>query len=119
MERLVVLVLNSMQIFQRNLLKLLSESNRRRSELARYCGIAPSAVTAWLKCEKFPSPENLDKTAAFFQVEVSQLFETKPLSAKERELLIKFHRLNDKGKDSALGMLDVLLSNADFAEESA
>ena len=112
-------MLNSMQIFQRNLLKLLSDSNRKRSELARFCGIAPSAVTAWLKCEKFPSPESIDKTAAFFQIEISQLFTEQPLSQKERELLSKFHRLNDKGKDSALGMLEVLLSNADFSEESA
>ncbi len=112
-------MLNSMQIFSKNLLMFLESRNKKRSELARYCDISPSAVTAWLNSEKFPTPENLDKIAVFFSVNVSDLFSEQPASYKERALLSKFHRLNDKGKDSALGMLDVLLSNADFAQESA
>ena len=112
-------MLNSMQIFSRNLLRFLEGRNKKRSELARYCNISPSAVTAWLNSEKFPTPENLDKIAVFLSVNVSDLFTEQPMSYKDRELLSKFHRLNDKGKDSALGMLDVLLSNADFSQESA
>ena len=115
----MVSVLSSMKLFSRNLLKLLENKNAKRSELAKYCKISPSAVTAWLSCEKFPSPESLDKVASFFQIDVADLFIENPIPYNERTLLSKFRRLNDKGKDSALAMLDVLLSNADFSQESA
>ena len=106
------------KIFSRNLSRLLQERGIK-AELARYCSVEQSTVKFWAEGTNLPSAENLDKIAAFLSINVSELFTEQPLSAKERELLIKFHRLNDKGKESALGMLDVLLSNADFAEESA
>ena len=110
--------MNTMQVFSRNLSILLSKKGCK-AELARYCKVSPPAISYWTNCVKFPTAENIDKIAAYFQVDVSELFTEQPLSRAERELLSKFHRLNDKGKDSAIGMLDVLLSNADFAEESA
>lgn len=110
--------MNTMQIFSQNLAKLVSKKGNK-SDLARYCEVSSTAITYWVQGAKFPSPENLDKIAAYFQVSVPELFTEKPLSYKERQLLQKFYRLNEKGKDSALGMLDVLLSNADFAQESA
>ena len=110
--------MNTMQVFSNNLAKLLKRKGNL-SELARFCKVSQPSVSYWVNCKKFPSPENLDLIAAYFSIEVSDLFVENPLPIKERELLSKFQRLNDKGKDSALGMLDVLLSNADFAEESA
>ncbi len=110
--------MNTRQIFTRNLSRLLQERGKK-AELARYCSVEQSTVKWWVEGNNSPSPEMLDKIAAFLQIDVAELFTEKPLSHKEQMLLHKFYRLNEKGKDSALGMLDVLLSNADFAQESA
>ena len=110
--------MNTMQVFSNNLSKLLKRKGNL-SELARYCNVSQPSVSYWVNCKKFPSPENLDLIASFFQIDVADLFIEDPIPYNERMLLSKFRRLNDKGKDSALAMLDVLLSNADFSQESA
>jgi len=106
------------RVFSQNLSRLLQERGVKAG-LARYCGVEQSTVKFWAEGTNFPSPENIDKICAFLQIDCAQLFAEKQFSQQERTLLYKFNRLNDKGQTSALGMLDVLLCNADFTQESA
>lgn len=111
-------MMNTKQLFSYNMSRFFKQRGAK-AELARYCGVEQSTVKGWADGTYFPTPENIDKICLFLSIDCSQLFSATPMSTREIQLLSKFNRLNDKGKESALGMLDVLLGNADFAKESA
>ena len=110
--------MNTRQVFSYNMSRFLNQRGAK-AELARYCGVEQSTVKGWVEGTYFPSTENIDRICVFLSIDPGQLFCERPISSREQAMLSKFNRLNDKGKDSALGMLDVLLANADFAKESA
>lgn len=110
--------MNTKKIFAKNLSYFLEERGAK-AELARFCKVEQSTVKFWADGTNFPGSENIDRICEFLQIDVERLFIKKQFTQKECSILQKFNRLNDKGKDSALAMLDVLLMNDDFAKESA
>lgn len=65
------------KIFSHNLQVLIKNHNVVQKDLAKFCGVYPSAITSWCAGLSFPRADKLDKIALFFGVPVAALTDGK------------------------------------------
>ncbi|BDH62799.1 hypothetical protein MTP04_29290 [Lysinibacillus sp. PLM2] len=63
------------EILGENLLKMLNEKGIDQSVLADYLGVSNASVTYWIKGEKYPRIDKIQKIADFFNIPKSHLTE--------------------------------------------
>lgn len=72
--------------FQRNLVRLFTETGKMKKDLADYVGVSANTVTSWCAGQKVPRMDKLDMICNFFHVERSALLQPHDDSAKSPQL---------------------------------
>jgi len=99
-----------------NMRRLLHESGKSRSDLAKACGVSKAAVTGWLsdgddgKGKTFARIDRIPAICDFFGVSINELFGIKKeflevTKADEVELVILYRALSDSGKNAVIAGL--------------
>lgn len=71
------------EIFAENLLELIESKKIDQRDLAIYLGVSDSAISHWIKGNKYPRIDKIQKMADFFNVPKSRLTEVKPENLEE------------------------------------
>ena len=71
------------EIFAENLLELIESKKIDQRDLAVYLGVSDSAISHWIKGNKYPRIDKIQKMADFFNVPKSRLTEVKPENVEE------------------------------------
>ena len=71
------------EIFAENLQKLMKKKDVEQKELAEYIGVSETAVSSWVRGEKYPRIDKIQKIADFFNVPKSAITEEKPTNIIE------------------------------------
>ena len=77
------------KIFANNLKKYLSKKNVTQKDLAEAIGVSTSAVNTWTKAQRVPRMDKIEKMAAYFGVQKSDLLEDKHFDAPDLSTLMK------------------------------
>lgn len=101
-----------------NIRFLLAENNLSVRQLADIIGIAATTLNDSLKSKKGVSIGSLIKIANYFNITVNDLCSeglknTLSLNLQESRLLEKFNRLDERGKNTVLSIIDQQLDYAD------
>lgn len=97
---------------------ILMQTNQRRADLSRGCGVGESTIRAWINGSK-PSADALLKVANYLNVTVEYLMTGKGeattnspehLNFQEQKLLEVFRSLSDNDKNAVLTLANGLLS---------
>ncbi len=71
------------EVFAKNLRRLLEERDKTQAELARYLGVSKTAVTKWCKGLSDPRMDKVDKMCEFLGCSLSDLMEEVPKTGQE------------------------------------
>lgn len=93
-----------------------------QNQLAKKAGISQASLHALESKTNNPSVETVFMLAAALDCSVSELLGEKPhnaefLTEKQKQLLLIFAQLNDKGKDFLLQQADLILQQANYRQE--
>ena len=112
--------LGNKQVFSANLTYYLAQKDVMQKDLAKYLGVSQASVNHWIKKRTYPRMDNLQMTAEFLGVKMTDLVEPrnkisntedKRISDKEQLVLDLFHKIPDGNKDIAIKMLQTLTGN--------
>ena len=91
--------------FRPNLVELLEKSGKKRSDLAKACGVGKSAVTNWTSGDSSIDVERIPAICEFFNITIGEFFgraealeSTRKLSSEEQALIEFFNKADDEGK---------------------
>lgn len=81
-------------IFRNNLNRLLNDKDKTQLELAKYIGVAPSTLNAYVKGFTMPRMNKIDKICEFFHVSREELLSAHDEDKESPELLLIARELN-------------------------
>ena len=101
--------------FRLNLIELLEKSGKRRSDLAKACGVGRSAVSNWASGDSSIDVERIPAICDFFGITIGDFFgraeELEPapsLTEEESELLEALRSADDEGKRTIMSVARAL-----------
>lgn len=99
----------------RNLNELLKVKGIKAVDLADTAGVSKSAVSHWLAGDNSPNIEVLAKICLAYDVRLSEMLNEKiEVSLGDKELLKKYHSLDDYGKEAVSSILDIEYKRCNF-----
>ena len=97
--------------FKLNLIELLEKSGKKKSDLAKACGVGKSAITNWTKGASSIDVEHIPAICDFFGITIGEFFsraeELEPiqkLTIEESTLLDYFNRADYEGRQTILSV---------------
>ena len=106
------------EIFAKNLSYYIEKHGKEQKEIAEVIGVAPSTFNNWVKGNKYPRIDKIEKLANYFGIMKSDLIEehsksntTKTISITEDEqkLLELFRKVPENQQHMVLQMINVAL----------
>ena len=86
--------LDNKQIFARNLSRYVERSGKMQKDICEVIGVPTSTMSAWMMGKKYPRIDKIEKLAAYFDIQKSDLIEEKPIThdglTDNQRLLIEF-----------------------------
>lgn len=107
------------ETFAKNLLYYMNKHGKEQKEVAEIVGVAPSTFNAWIKGNKYPRIDKIEKLANYFGILKSDLIEecnetknSPPVSITEgeQELLNLFRRVPENQQQLVLQMIRAALN---------
>lgn len=106
------------EIFAKNLMYYVNKHGRDQKEIAEAVGVAPSTFTAWVKGNKYPRIDKIEKLATYFGILKSDLIEeiknsppAQSITEGEMKLLELFRKVPEAQQPMVLQMIEVALNN--------
>ena len=100
-------------IFSENLRRLLAEHDKTQADLYRYMGVSSAIASAWCAGKKIPRGDKLQKMCIWFNCDLSDLLEEKPVEVIKPIENTK----EDKTVQKILKSLDENPENRQFYED--
>ena len=106
------------EIFAKNLLYFVNKHGKEQKVIADEIGVAPSTFTAWVKGNKYPRIDKIEKLANYFGILKSDLIEgqknsppVQSITEGEQELLNLFRQVPESQQQMVLQMIRVALKS--------
>ena len=104
------------EIFSKNLIRYLSESNKTQKEVAIAIGVSAGTFCDWVKGRAYPRMDKVQMLAEYFGIKKSDLVEDvnvgkETVTDKEQLVLDLFHKIPDDRKEFFIKMLQVEIDN--------
>ena len=109
------------EVFAKNLSYYMNKHGKEQKEVAEIVGVAPSTFNAWIKGNKYPRIDKVERLANYFGILKSDLIEdseetknTPPaqsITEGEMKLLELFRKVPEAQQPMVLQMIEVALNN--------
>jgi len=106
-----------------NLIELLEKTGKKRSDLAKACGVGKSAVSNWASGDSSIDVERIPAICEFFDITIDDFFgrsqelEPEPdLSTEEHELIDIYRNLAEPRQKLLLGVAEAMLDDDNEVE---
>ena len=109
------------ETFAKNLLYYMNKHGKEQKEVAEIVGVAPSTFNAWIKGNKYPRIDKVEKLAIYFGILKSDLIEdfeeikksppAQSITEGEQKLLDLFRRVPVDKQQMVLQMIEIALNN--------
>ena len=94
-------------VLAKNLRMILAERDITQSELAKRTGLAPSTISSYLNCTRFPRADQLNLIADALNIPVYELTDKLITHSQDEDMLLSFYRdLSPRMRDL---MLDIMM----------
>lgn len=112
--------LGNKEIFAKNLTYYIEKHGKEQKEIAEILDVAPSTFNNWVKGNKYPRIDKIEKLANYFGIMKSDLIEahdkhntTKTISITEDEqyILDLFRKVPENKQQMVIQMIQVALGN--------
>ena len=106
------------EIFAKNLSHYIEKHGKEQKEIAEIIGVAPSTFNNWVKGNKYPRIDKIEKLANYFGILKSDLIEgagkansikTISITEDEQKLLNLFRKVPENQQQMVLQMISVAL----------
>ena len=108
------------EIFAKNLTYYIEKHGKEQKEIAEVIGVAPSTFNNWVKGNKYPRIDKIERLANYFGIMKSDLIErhdkadslrTISITDGEQYLLDLFRQVPENKQDMVIQMIQVALGN--------
>jgi transcriptional regulator with XRE-family HTH domain len=108
------------EIFAKNLAYYIEKHGKEQKEIAEVIGVAPSTFNNWVKGNKYPRIDKIERLANYFGIMKSDLIErhdkadslrTISITDGEQYLLDLFRQVPENKQDMVIQMIRVALGN--------
>ena len=99
------------EVLARNLRLILAERDITQRELAKRTGLAPSTISSYLNCTRYPRADQLDLIASALDIPVYELTDKIVTRSQDEELLLAAYR------DLSTRMRELVLDTIEFLVE--
>ena len=108
------------ETFAKNLLYYMNKHGKEQKEIAEIIGVAPSIFNTWIKGNKYPRMDKVERLANYFGILKSDLIEERDETKKspsaeitegEQKLLDLFRLVPENQQPMVLAMIEVALKN--------
>lgn len=101
---------NLRENFRKNLNRLLSETDKKQVDIAKYVGVSTATVNEWCKGRKAPRIDKMHKIAEFFGIDANELLSVHvpDYSPDYLTLIELYSRLDEKGKQAVMSLARTL-----------
>ena len=108
------------ETFAKNLLYYMNKHGKEQKEIAEIIGVAPSTFNTWIKGNKYPRMDKVERLANYFGILKSDLIEERDETKKspsaeitegEQKLLDLFRLVPENQQPMVLAMIEVALKN--------
>lgn len=107
-------------IFAKNLTYYIEKHGKEQKEIAEFIGVAPSTFNNWVKGNKYPRIDKIEKLANYFGIMKSDLIEeyskstatkTTSITEDEQNLLGLFRKVPENKQKMVIQMIQAALDN--------
>lgn len=108
------------EIFAKNLTYYIEKHGKEQKEIAEVIGVAPSTFNNWVKGNKYPRIDKIERLANYFGIMKSDLIEshnkadslrTISITESEQYILDLFRQIPESKQDMVIQMIQVALGN--------
>lgn len=96
-------------MFKDNLKRILNAEGMKQKELAKKVGVSPQSVSAWIKGERYPRMQMLNKVSEVLQCPITELTEVYQPKLHQ-EIIWCLNRLTERQKEELLSYAKYLMS---------
>lgn len=115
MNKPVTTYLGTQEIFSKNLVRYLSDSDKTQKEVAAAIGVSAGTFCDWVKGRAYPRMDKVQKLADYFGIQKSDLVEERDLEKEkalleDQKILDLFHKVPIEKRAEAIALCESVLN---------
>lgn len=101
-----------------NIERVIESSQFSKTEIARFLGVSPAAITNWVKGKNSPDLEKLVHLCEIFNLSLNDFYGSEPVAVErdteKEKLLLLYDELNFTGKMKLVDLADDLVASGKY-----